>query len=74
MDDNRSIVAAISVFCVAVVALVLGCVTYYGKMPWYGSVLFSAIAFPSLPFIIWGDNVTDVIQTVLSFFKRKEKE
>jgi len=74
VDDNRAIFATISVISVSVVALVLGTITYYSKMPWYGSIIFSAIAFPSLPFIIWGDNVTSIIQTILSFFKKKEKE
>ena len=74
MDEERMIVGIIAAICVSIVVLTLGCITYYGKMPWYGSLAIAAIGYPSIVFMIWGDNVTNIIETILGFFKKEKKE
>jgi len=73
-DEARMIVGIIGMICISIVALTAACITYYDKVPWYAFVLFSAITYPTIPFLVWGDNVTDIIKTVLGFFTRKGKE
>ena len=72
--DERALVGLLGCLFISLVVVVLGCITYYGKMPWYGSVAVAAIGYPSNVFMMWGDNVTKIIDTVLGFFKKEKKE
>lgn len=73
-DESRMVIGIAALLCISIVALTAACITYYGSVPWYAFVLFSAITYPTIPFLIWGDNVTDIIQAIISFFKKEEKE
>lgn len=72
--DERMTVGIVGLICVSLVVVILGCITYYDKVPWYASVLVAAIGYSSIPFLMWGDNITNIIDTILGFFKKKEKE
>jgi hypothetical protein len=69
-DEGRMAVGIVGLVCISLVVIVLGSITYYDKVPWYASVLVAAIGYFSLPFMIWGDNITNIIDTTLSFFKK----
>ena len=71
--DERMAVGIVGLICISIVVIIIGCITYYGKVPWYASVFIAAIGYFSIPFMVWGDNVTNIIDTVLGFFKKKEK-
>ena len=73
-SEDRMVTGLVGMVCVSIVVMVLGCITYYGKMPWYGSVFVAFIGYPSLIFMVWGDNVTKIIDTILGFFKKGEVE
>lgn len=72
--DERAAVGIVGLLCVSLVVGILGAITYYDKVSWYASVLVAAIGYGSIPFMMWGDNIINIIDTILSFFKKKEKE
>lgn len=69
--DERMAVGMVGIICISLLVGILGCITYYDKVPWYASVLVAGIGYFSIPFMMWGDNITNIIDTILSFFKRK---
>ena len=68
------VIGIASMLCISIVALTAACITYYDKVPWYAFVLFSAITYPTIPFLVWGDNVTKIIDTILGFFKKGKEQ
>jgi hypothetical protein len=68
--DERMAIAMVGIICISLLVGILGCITYYDKVRWYASVLVAAIGYSSIPFMIWGDNITNIIDTILGFFKK----
>ena len=70
-DEGRMIIGVVGLILISLTVVVLGCITYYDKVPWYACVFIAAIGYGSIPFMMWGEKVTDIIETFLGFFKKK---
>ena len=73
IEDNRAIIAVLSFIFATAVVITLGAFTFYEKAPWYLCFLSAVVVYPSAILMVWGDEVVNIIKTIVdSIFKKKE--